>query len=321
MALDANETQAEYAVLLDYNTGTTLLAKNAETPVGPSSMSKLMTVYLVFEALKNGTLHLEDTLPVSEKAWRMGGSKMFVGLGTDVKVEDLLRGVIIQSGNDACIVLAEGLAGSEGAFAEAMNNKAEQLSMTQSHFVNATGWPDEEHVMSVRDLAILARHLISDFPEYYHYFAEPEFKYNNIKQYNRNTLINRGIGADGLKTGHTEAAGYGLVSSAEKDGRRLILVVNGLGSMKERISESERLLRYGFNSFKEKTLFRQDTEITDARVWMGKEGRVPLVLAEEVRLLVSRVGKGLDGFKAHVEYEGPVPAPIKHGQEIGKLVV
>jgi serine-type D-Ala-D-Ala carboxypeptidase (penicillin-binding protein 5/6) len=225
------ETVAREAYIIDAETGQVLFEKNADQKMPTSSMSKTMTMYMVFEALKNGKLTLDQELPVSETAWRMQGSKMFVPLGQMVKVEDLIRGVIVQSGNDATIVLAEGLAGSEGEFAAAMNRKAKELGMINSNFMNASGWPDENHYSTCHDLAILAIALIRDFPDYYKYYAEKEFTYNNIKQGNRNPLLYKNIGADGIKTGHTESAGYGLMASGVRDGRRVVMVLNGMASM------------------------------------------------------------------------------------------
>ena len=221
------DTAARWAFIMDFATGATLLEKDADTQMPPSSMTKLMTIYLVYERLKQGKMKLDDELAVSERAWRMGGSKMFVQLGTQVRVEDLIRGVIVQSGNDACIVFAEAIAGSEEQFADLMNQKAKELGLTNSYFKNATGWPDPEQHMSCRDIATLARRIILDFPEYYHYDAEKTFKYNNIEQGNRNPLVQKGT-ADGLKTGHTEAGGYGLAASSKRGDRRVIVVLNGL---------------------------------------------------------------------------------------------
>ncbi|MGH6718645.1 MAG: D-alanyl-D-alanine carboxypeptidase family protein, partial [Alphaproteobacteria bacterium] len=221
------ETTAREAILIDDTTGAILLEKNADQLMPPSSMSKIMTVYMVFERLRDGSLAMEDELPVSETAWRMGGSKMFIDVGSRVKVADLLRGVIVQSGNDATIALAEGLAGSEDAFADQMTARAHALGMTNSTFKNASGWPHEDHLTTARDLALLASRIIRDFPDYYPLFAETEFTYNGIHQGNRNPLLYKDLGADGLKTGHTADAGYGLTASAVRDGRRLILVLNG----------------------------------------------------------------------------------------------
>src|SRR6201996_746182 len=239
------DTLARWAFIQDFNSGTALLEKNADAQMPPSSMTKLMTIYLVYERLKQGKLKLDDQLLVSEKAWRMGGSKMFVQVGTQVAVEDLIRGLIVDSGNDACLVLAEGIAGSEEQFVEMMNAKAKLFGMTNTHYQNCTGWPDPDQYMSARDIATLAHHIIADFPQYYHYDSEKTFKYNNIEQGNRNPLVQKGT-ADGLKTGHTEAGGYGLVASAKRGERRVIVVLNGLDSMHQRAEEGERLMDWGF---------------------------------------------------------------------------
>jgi len=231
----------------------------------PSSMTKLMTMYLVYDRLKEGRLRLEDELPVSERAWRMGGSKMFVQVGATAKVEDLIRGVIVQSGNDACIVLAEALAGSEEQFAELMNQKAAQIGLTRSKFRNATGWPDPEQRMSARDIATLAKRIIRDFPEYYHYDAEKAFKYNGIDQPNRNPMVQKGT-ADGLKTGHTDAGGYGLVASSIRNGRRLVMVLNGMATMRERAEEAERIMDWSFANFENVTLFAANEAVERAPV-------------------------------------------------------
>lgn len=315
----AFDTVAREAILLDDETGAVLFEYDADAPAPPASMSKLMTVYLVFEALEEGRISMDDTFRVSEKAWRMGGSKMFVEVGSEVRVEDLLRGVIVQSGNDACIVLAEGLVGSEEAFAEQMNAKAKELGLTNSHFLNATGWPEEGHVMSVRDIATLSRHLIRNFPQYYPMFAEITFTYNGIKQGNRNPLLYKNMGVDGLKTGHTEASGYGLAASAARDGRRLIAVLHGLRDVNERSAESERLLDYGFREFNNYALFKAGETVIDAEVWLGDEATVPLVLADDLTVTLPRTNR--PGLKVAVVYDGPIPAPIANGQEVAKLVV
>ncbi|HEY8189199.1 MAG TPA: D-alanyl-D-alanine carboxypeptidase family protein, partial [Micavibrio sp.] len=243
-AAETMETPAKQAIMLDFDTGAILMEKNADERMTPSSMSKEMTMYMVFEALKSGKLTLEQTLPISERAWRMQGSKMFVGINSQVKVEDLVRGVIIQSGNDAAIALAEGVGGTEDNFALMLNKKAEELGMKNSHFMNASGWPDPQHYSTAHDLSILAYRMVHDFPEYYHYYSEKEFTYNNIKQGNRNPLLYRNIGADGIKTGHTDEGGYGLIGSGILDNRRVIFVVNGLSSMQERADESARMLEW-----------------------------------------------------------------------------
>ncbi|MEC8725219.1 MAG: D-alanyl-D-alanine carboxypeptidase family protein, partial [Pseudomonadota bacterium] len=243
-------TAAPYAYILDLSTDTVLLSKQASIPMPPASMSKLMTVYMVFDRLKRGSLSLDDEFPVSRKAWKKGGSKMFVKVGDKVSVADLLRGIIVQSGNDACIVVAEAIGGSEDTFAEMMTEKGKEIGLKDSIFTNATGWPDPRHRMSARDLAILAKRLINEFPELYKMFNEKTFTYNNIKQGNRNPLLYRNIGADGLKTGHTVAAGYGLASSAQRGDRRIVVVVNGLKSVRQRSKESFRLMEWAFKAFK-----------------------------------------------------------------------
>ncbi|HYM32028.1 MAG TPA: D-alanyl-D-alanine carboxypeptidase family protein [Candidatus Cybelea sp.] len=313
------ETEARQALLMDDTTGTVLLAKNADEPMHPSSMSKLMTVYMVFEKLAKGELKLDDQFGVSERAWRQGGSKMFVQVGSRVNVDDLLKGVIVQSGNDACIVLAEGLAGSEGAFADAMTRRARELGLTNSVFKNSTGWPDPQHLMTARDLAVLSRRIIHDFPQYYHYFGQIDFTYNNIKQGNRNPLLYKNLGVDGLKTGHTDEGGYGLTASAKRGDRRLILVVNGLTSMNERSREPERLLDWGFREFDNYALFKAGDKVDEADVWLGDQPKVPLVLEHNLVLTLPKAAR--KDLKAKLVYDGPVPAPIKQGMAIGHIEV
>ncbi len=315
----AMETPARQAILVDDTTGAVLFEKNAYEPMPPASMSKLMTVYLLFERLALGSIKLDDTFPVSEKAWRMGGSKMFVRVGTNVTVEDLLRGIIVQSGNDACIVVAEGLAGTEEAFAVEMNKKARELGLTGSNFVNSTGWPDPEQVMTAADLALLARRIIRDFPQYYGYFKEKNFTYNKIRQGNRNPLLYRNIGADGLKTGHTEASGYGLTASAKRGDRRLVLVVNGLESVNQRAREAERLLAWGFREFDNYALFKAGDRVDEAEVWLGDAPTVPLVASRDIVVTLAR--KARRAMTVKVVYDGPIAAPIAKGAEIAKLIV
>ncbi len=315
----AIETPARHALLVDHVTGAVLLEKDAEAPMAPASMSKLMTVYMVFLALEEQGLTLGDTFEVSEKAWKMGGSKMFVEVGKRVRVGDLLNGVIIQSGNDACIVLAEGLAGTEEVFAEEMNAVAARLGLRDSHFTNASGWPHPEHVMSAWDLVRLSQRLITDFPEYYKLFKVKEFTYNKIKQGNRNSLLYNGSGADGLKTGHTRASGYGLVASAKRKDRRLILVVNGLDSVNARSRESSRLLGWAFRQFSNHKLFGSGDEVGKAQVWLGTEDTVPLVLAEPLTVTIPR--KARKEMKVTISYDGPVAAPIAEGTAIATLRV
>ena len=311
------ETPATHALMIDATTGAILFEKNADVPMPPASMSKLMTLLMVFERLEDGSISLEDTMRVSEAAWRMGGSRMFVEHNSRVPVEDLLRGVIIQSGNDASVVFAEGLSGSEEAFADEMNRRADEIGLTGSTFRNATGWPDPEHRTTARDLTSIAARIINVFPEYYEIFREKEYTYNKIKQGNRNPLLYKDLGADGLKTGHTEESGYGLVASAERKGRRLILVVNGLESVNQRSRESERLLDMGFRDFNNYPLFAVNVVVEDAAVWLGAEATVPLVLEDDVLLTLSR--KTRRGMKVTVSYESPVSAPIARGAKLAEL--
>lgn len=315
----AIETPARFAYLVDLSSHTVLMQKDADTPTAPASMSKMMTVLMVLERLKAGSLSLDDTFPVSEKAWKKGGSKMFVEVGDRIRVEDLLQGIIVQSGNDACIVVAEGLAGTEAAFAAEMTARAHELGLKDSHFVNATGWPDDDHVMSARDLAKLAEILITEFPDYYPLFSEETFTFNGITQHNRNPLLGSGTGADGLKTGHTEASGYGLTASAERNGRRLVLVLNGLDSADQRAREAERLLEWGFRSFDAATLFAAQDVVEEAPVWLGARASVPLVLAD--RLAVTLPRQSRRQMEVSVRYDAPVPAPIHKGDELGMLRV
>ena len=326
-AAQAIETAAKQALLLDDETGTVLLEKSADERMHPSSMSKIMTVYMVFDQLKQGKLKMDDELGVSERAWRMAreGSAMFVDINSRIKIHDLLRGIIVQSGNDACIVVAEGLAGSEEAFAEQMNARAKQLGLTGSTFRNATGWPDPQHLMTARDLALLAQHTIHDFPEYYPIYREKEFAWNKdargkeIRQGNRNPLLYKNLGADGLKTGHTQEAGYGLTASAVRDGRRLILVLNGMSSMNERARESERLLDWGFREFNNYVLFKAGEKVEEAQVWLGEQPTVPLVSTRDMTVTLSR--KARAGMKVSLVYDGPVKAPVEKGTPIGKLLI
>ena len=312
------DTAAKYALIMDFNTGATLLDKDGDAPMPPSSMTKLMTAYIVYGLLRDGRFTLQQELPVSDRAWRMQGSKMFVPQGGSVKVEDLIKGMIIQSGNDACIVLAEAVAGSEEGFAELMNAKAKELGLVSSTFRNSTGWPDANQQMSCRDIATLARHLITDFPEYYKYDNEKSFKYNGIEQQNRNPLVQKGI-ADGLKTGHTDAGGFGLVASAQRAGRRVIVVANGMTSMKQRGEESERLLEWSFREFENVTLFTAGDTVESAKVYLGAYPTVPLVGGRDLVLTMPRQWRR--SAKIAVEYASPVPAPVLKGDQVGKLTV
>ena len=304
---------------MDYDTGAVLFEKNSSERMPTSSMSKVMTIYMVFDALKSGSLSLDDTLLVSEKAWRKGGSKMFVEVDKRVSVEDLIRGVIIQSGNDATIVLAEGLAGTEDAFAAAMNKKAQELGMKDSNFMNASGWPDPDHYSTAHDLAILGASIIRDFPEYYGYYAEKTFTYNDIEQNNRNPLLYRNMGADGIKTGHTEIGGYGLIGSGEVNGRRVVFVINGLADDRARAQEGAQLLDYGLRSFENKTLVQANQSVADIPVVMGKQDKVALTAAEDLLVTIPLLHG--DEVKMEVVYSEPLIAPIAKGQDIATLKV
>ena len=320
----AIEVVARQAILMDMATGAVLFEKNADEPAPPASMSKMMTAYMVFERLLDGRLSLDDTFLVSETAWRKGGAKsgsstMFLDPGKRVRVEDLLRGIIVQSGNDASIVIAEGLSGSEQAFAEEMTQRGRQLGLTNSVFKNATGWPDPGHVMSARDLAILARRTIEDFPEFYHYYAERNFTYNGIRQINRNPLLYKDMGADGLKTGHTTESGYGLTGTVKRGDRRLILVVNGLPTKKARSREPKRLFEWGFREFQNYALLKAGDVVADANVWLGKEATVPLVIDKDLMITLAR--KARPKMKVKAVFEGPIPAPVAMGTEIARLIV
>ncbi|MCC9622841.1 D-alanyl-D-alanine carboxypeptidase [Thalassospira sp. MA62] len=315
----AIETNAREAFMMDYDTGAVLLDKNGEDLTEPASMTKMMTVHMLFKHIKDGSVSMDDTFHVSEKAWRKGGSKMFVEVNSDVSVSDLLHGIIVQSGNDAAIVVAEGLAGTEEAFATEMTEEARAIGMTQSVFKNATGWPAEGHLVTVHDLATLARDTIRNFPELYELYSVREFTYNGIRQPNRNPLLGTSAGVDGLKTGHTESAGYGLTASAERDGRRLILVVNGLGSIRERRTESQKLLDWGFREFDNYALFDKDETVTSANVWLGAQPKVDLVADQDILLTLPR-SAGND-MNVSVVYDGPIPAPIEQGAQIATLRV
>jgi D-alanyl-D-alanine carboxypeptidase (penicillin-binding protein 5/6) len=317
--VQAYETLAKAAILVDHDTGQVLYAKNPDVPLPTASLSKLMTVYMVFERLKDGRLHLDDSFSVSEKAWRMGGSKMFVEVGKKVRVEDLLHGIIVQSGNDACIVVAESLAGTEEAFAEQMTARAHELGLNNTTLRNASGWPDPEHLMSARDLATLASIIITEFPEYYPIFSETEFEFGGIRQYARNPLLHRDVGADGLKTGFTDDAGYSLTASAIRDGRRLILVLAGLETPGQRAREGERLLEHGFRDFKAYQLYAAGERVDTADVWLGDQKTVPLVT--EQRVVLALTPEARRELQVRIVYDGPVPAPVSAGANLAQLEI
>ena len=300
-------------------TGYILLEKNADELMFPSSMTKLVTALVVFEKLKAGHIQLETTFTVSERAWRMGGSKMFVPLNGMVKVEDLLKGIIIQSGNDACIVMAEGISATEEKFAEEMTRKAHEAGALDTTFKNASGWPDPAHLTTARDMAILAHHLIATYPEYYGLFAVKEYMYNNIRQWNRNPLLYKNGGCDGIKTGYTAAGGYGMVASQVQNGRRLILVVNGLPSEKARAVETLKIMTWGMQTFNNYPLFKAGEGVDIAPVWLGEKNTVTATVAEDVILTLPRMAR--KNLAVAIHYETPLHAPVKKNDVIGRLVI
>ncbi len=321
---NAFETKAKNAILMDYETGAYLFTKNHQDMIAPASMSKLMTVYVLLSKIKDGEVSLDDKYTVSENAWRKGGaasggSTMFLKIGQEVRVEDLLKGILIQSGNDACIVVAENLAGSEEEFASMMNETAEKIGLENAHFVNATGLPHPEHKISVEDLAILARHIIKEFPEYYHLFSEKEFTYNGIRQGNRNPLLYSLKGADGLKTGHTSEAGFCLTGTAVRNDRRLIEVMTGLESNKQRSEETESLMTWGFANFDNYKFFTKNQIMAEVPVWYGTSKSVAAVVPEEVIKTIKKSGKSKYGAK--MIYDEPLKAPILQGDKIGELFI
>jgi D-alanyl-D-alanine carboxypeptidase (penicillin-binding protein 5/6) len=315
------ETFAKQAYLVDVTTGTVLLSKAANEQMLPSSMAKMMTIYMLWDEMKAGRVKLDTEFRTSERAWRLQGSKMFVAIDSMVAVKDLIPGIIVHSGNDATVVVAEGIAGSEDAFAERMTKRAKEIGMTNTVFKNASGWPAEGQYTTAHDMAVLAKRTIEDFPEYYkRYYAEGSYKYQNYDtQYNRNPLLGRVSGADGLKTGHTEEAGYGLTASVQRGERRIVLVVNGLTSMRQRQQETERLVEWAFREFNNLTAFKAGEVVGSAQVWMGQQAAVPLTVEKNVTLTLPRTAKAT--MKASVVYDGPVKAPIAKGQRIGKVVV
>jgi D-alanyl-D-alanine carboxypeptidase (penicillin-binding protein 5/6) len=321
---DGFQTAAPYAILIDAESETVLFEKGADQLTAPSSLAKLMTAEVVFNEITQGRVSLDEEFIVSENAWRRGGapshtSSMFAPIHSRVRVQDLLSGAIIQSGNDACITLAEGIAGNENAFAALMNKRARELGLTKSYFSNSTGLPDPSMKVTVRELAKLALHIIRTYPDFYKTYGEKEFTWNKIRQLNRNPLLAMNLGADGLKTGFTQEGGYGLVGSAVQNGLRLIVVVNGLKTAKERADEAKKLLDWGFNGFEARPLFAEGQVIGDAKVFGGSQTGVALTGLKAINLLVPR--NNHDRILARIVYTGPVPAPIRQGQRIGKLRV
>ena len=318
------ETKVTQAILIDTETGTVLFEKDPDGRMPPASMAKLMTMAVVFDAIREGRLKLDDEFLVSETAWREGGAKsggstMFAKLGSSIRLEDLIRAVIIQSANDGCIIIAEGMAGTQAAFADIMNEHAKKIGLIGSHFTNPTGLPDPDQYMTARDLAKLAEYIMDKFPQFYKIYGETEFTWNKIRQLNRNPLLTMNIGADGMKTGFTEESGYGLVGSAVRDGQRLLLVINGAESEKARSEEARKLLDWGFGAFERVQLFENGEIIAEARVFGGAESRVGLVSKGPLDFLLP-VGSR-DMVKAEVIYDGPLPAPVEAGREVGIIKV
>ena len=314
------DVAARQVFLMDSATGAVLFAKDADSQMPTSSMSKMMTMYIVFDALKNGKLKMDDLLPVSEHAWRQEGSRMYLNVGEKAKVEDLIRGVVVHSGNDAAVAFAEALgSGSESAFADLMNVKAKELGMNSSHFMNATGLPDPQHYSTARDLAVLATALQRDFPEYYHYFSELDFKYNGISQGNRNPLLYRNMNVDGLKTGHTDIGGYGLTASAVRDGRRVVMVLNGMEDKQARADESAKVLDYGYREFGLYPIAKAGDVMANPPVWLGESKNVEIVAAQNAVVTLPRTARS--GLKAVVSFDQPISAPVKKGQQVGVLTI
>lgn len=319
------QTEATNLIILDHDSGEVLFEKNAREPMFPASMTKIMTATIVFDRIKSGALSLDDEFTVSEDAWRRGGTKsgsstMFLKLGSNVSVRDLLRGVIVQSGNDACIVLAQGIAGSEAAFADLMNAKAQELGLETAHFVNSTGWPHPDHKISAYDLVRLASHSIETYPDMYKIYSERKFTWNGITQSNRNPLFGSGIdGVDGLKTGHTKISKYGFVGSGVRDGKRRVFVVNGLETNAARRSESRRIMRSAFGEFKAYTLYTSGQKADVAKVFMGKSETVSLVTSKNVVVGLHKPSR--KGLKVQIKYQSPIPAPIVKGDHIADLLI
>ena len=313
-------TTAKTALVIDNTTGEVLLSKDIDRPIPPASMSKLMTLWMVFESLEEGKIELDDTFRVSKKAWKKGGSKMFLREGEYVTIKNLIKGVIIQSGNDACIVLAEGIAGTEANFAELMNIRAKEIGLRSSNFTNSTGWPDPEHKMSSKDLVTLANKIREEYPSYYRIFDDLEFTWDNISQKNRNPLLFMNLGADGLKTGYTEEAGYGLIASVKQNKRRVTFVITGLNSVEQRAREAKGITTWAFKKFKLKTYFKKNSIILEAPVWRGKKESVKISATNDVQILLASDAK--EGTEIEIVLKEPLVAPLKKGQKInGHLVI
>jgi len=318
------QTAAPYAILIEAESGSVLFEKNADQLVPPASLSKLMTAEVVFSQIKDGILNPDEEYVISENAWRKGGapshgSTMYAAIHSKVKIDDLLHGVIIQSANDACIALAEGIAGNETEFARMMESRAHEIGLTKSKFANPTGLHDPDHLMTMRELAKLAQHIITTYPEFYPIYGEREFTWNKIRQQNRNPLLAMNIGADGLKTGYTKEAGYGIVGSAVQNGLRLIVAMNGLKSEKERADEAKKLLEHGFRNFEQRILFAEGQTIGEAKLFGGAKSHVPLTAPSIVKIMLPRNSN--ERIRARITYRGPISVPVEQGQKIGVLKV
>ena len=317
--LNALETIAKQAMLYDLDTRSVIFKKNSDQLVSPSSMSKIMTIYYAFKKISDGELSLEDEFTVSRKAWKKGGSKMFVKINDKVKVEDLIRGIIVQSGNDACIVLAEGMSGSESLFSEELTELGKEIGLKNSFFTNSTGWPDPQHLMTVEDLLTLSIRTIKDFPNFLHYYSEKEFTYNGIKQLNRNPLLFTDLKSDGLKTGHTSLGGYGLVATVKKKNRRLILVLNGLNSSKDRAKEAERLIKIGLNQYENIKVTDANKKLKTLNVWGGDKKNIDIFSKEEISITVpKRIKKQISFF---IKYQSPILPQISVDKPIGVFLI
>ena len=315
----AIETIAKQAILYDMDTKSVLFKKNSDQLVSPSSMSKIMTIYYVFKKISEGELSLQDEFIVSKKAWKKGGSKMFVKVNEKVKVEDLIRGIIVQSGNDACIVLAEGLSGSEKLFSEELTELGKEIGLKNSFFTNSTGWPDPQHLMTVDDLLTLSIRTIKDFPDLFHYYSEKEFTFSGIKQLNRNPLLFTDLNSDGLKTGHTSLGGYGLVATVKKNDRRLILVLNGLNSSKDRAKEAQRLLKIGFNQYEILKIAEANEKLKTLNVWGGDKKKINIFSKDEIKITIPKKIKKQLSFA--IKYQSPLIPPITSEEPIGEFLI
>ena len=317
--LQAIDTKAEQAIVIDFDTNEVLFEKNSNIRVIPASMTKIMTVYVAFDRIKNTDFSITNKCRVSPKAYKMGGSRTFLEIDDNVTVDDLLKGIIVQSGNDASIALAECLGGTEEDFAKLMNVYAERLGMINTNFINSSGWPDDNHYSTVYDLAVLSNALIKDFPDLYLYFKMKEFTYNEINQPNRNKLLNQFQGADGLKTGFTKKSGWGIAATAARDNRRITVVINGTNSSRSRLNESVNLLNWAFNQTSQKTLVNENEFIKEVDVWLGKKSTINLVSSK--KLISTLSFDQIQLMNSSIEYTKPIAAPVIKGNEYGKLII